>query len=154
MKKLTTLILVLLQVSITAIGQKIDPITANNIAISVYKKHHPGEARQSTSVIPIGKTNDTLLYIVSFDEKGFLIISADRSAPPVLGECTNSIFDADRIPPGLRYLLEKYKYSIWDLRQKQIKPSKEIDKKWNDILSPSYGLTKSYNVGDHLLKTT
>lgn len=82
--KLTLMILMLLPGIIFA--QKVEKTDAQKIAKEVYKRNNQGKDTKLKDVIILGdkSENDTLLYIVPFEESGYTIISAYRAARPVL----------------------------------------------------------------------
>ncbi len=105
---------------------------------------------------------DTLLYICKLPKKGFIIISADKSIPPVLGYCKNGVFNLDSLPPGLIYLLNRYKYETkqirlskftneltkkdWDLYTKKgIQPKDIKTRSTTPMLSTEWGQKSGYN---------
>jgi len=94
---------------------------------------------------------DTLIYIVPFEESGFAIVSGQLAAPPVLGFCFKGNYVPDSVPPGLLYLIEKYKYKIGELKKEKKKSTEKVEKLWEEYLSGTN--LKSYTVGDHLLDT-
>jgi hypothetical protein len=153
MKKFLYFLLILLFSESTSICQKVESFTARDVAVAIYQKQNLVKDVQVKSLIPIGLNNDTLLYVVTFAEKGFVIVSGYRSAPPVLGQCFTDVYDTNRMPPGLLYLIEKYKYGISKLKESKVIPSKEIEKKWKNILSSGFSSSKSYTVGNHLVQT-
>lgn len=126
--------------------QSVDPFLARDVAISYCQKNNLPADSEDCSIIPLGLNNDTLLYIISFNEKGFIIVSGYRSAPPILGQCFNAPYDTTKMPPGLLYLFKKYKYGISKLKENNVVPSKEIEEKWIDILK-SNNSNKSYSIG-------
>ena len=152
MKKILLFFFILFVSELASICQKVESITARDVAVAIYRKHNLVNDVQVSSVIPIGLKNDTLLYVVTFSEKGFVIVSGYRSAPPVLGQCFTDVYDTKRMPPGLLYLFEKYKYGISKLVENKIIPTKETEKKWDNILSPDFTSNKGYTVGTFLVK--
>lgn len=132
--------------------QSVDPFLARDVAISYGQKNNLLTGSEDCSIIPLGLDNDTLLYVISFNEKGFIIVSGYRSAPPILGQCFNAPYDTTQMPPGLLYLFEKYKYGISKLKENNVVPSKETEEKWVHILK-SDNLNKSYTIETWLVRT-
>ena len=46
------------------------------------------------------------------DEGGFVIVSGIEEAAPILGFSYTDVFDAEQMPPAMRYLLGKYQEEI------------------------------------------
>jgi len=91
--------------------------------------------------------SDTLIYVAKFKNKGFLIISGDYSAPPVLGRCNESIFELDSLPGGLQYLIQRYKTEISYMREMKLEPNENTKEKWRKYLNykPESSVLKSAN---------
>ena len=96
--------------------------------------------------------NDTLLYIVPYEKDGFSIVSGIYEVSPVLGFCELGVYDPDLMPPGLLYLIEKYKYEIAKAKSNKIKATKQIENQWVEYLIENN--LKSYTIGTTLLNTT
>ncbi|MDE6338745.1 MAG: C10 family peptidase, partial [Muribaculaceae bacterium] len=58
------------------------------------------------------------------DDRGFLILSADDAAIPVLGYSESGSFTADNIPPQLEWWLSEYGRQIEFAREKNLPPCK------------------------------
>lgn len=147
MKKILLFLLLLALINSIVICQKLELSTAEKVAISIFQKYNMGKDSRVSSIKPIGLKDDTLFYVVSFIDKGFILVSGNRAAPPILGRCSNDIYDIKKMPPGLLYLIEKYKYGISQLNDKKIIASKEVEGKWDEILSSDFNASKSYSVG-------
>jgi hypothetical protein len=155
MMKKIIIYLSLVLVPVILYSNKVDVETANKIARKVYKMDMPDKSQTDVmKFTPLSLEGDTLLYVFSYPDDGYVIISSDDAAPPVLGHCTNGKFVPDDMPPGLLFLIEKYKYSIVNLKKNKAKPSKRIEDQWVKYLGEGYAQLKSYNIGDHLLSTT
>lgn len=86
MKKL--ILLLLLIVPIYLVGKNVKKETILKVAEKVYKKDFPATQNVAfEDVIVVKNETDTLYYVVSYPKEGFVIVSADSSAPPVLGAC-------------------------------------------------------------------
>lgn len=75
--------------------------------------------------------NEASFYLFSFDKGGFVIVSADDLAYPVLAYSSTSKVTAKIDNPSTRYFLERYKKQI-DYIKKQKVASPEIQKQWDD----------------------
>ncbi|MCF8357141.1 MAG: C10 family peptidase [Prolixibacteraceae bacterium] len=92
------------------------------------------DSQKVKELIPLGLKSDTTIYVAALKDSGFIIISADYSAPPVLGNTFYGEYNPEVMPPGLLYLIEKYQYSIGVLRDQKIGPTDVIEKMWNEFL--------------------
>ncbi len=93
---------------------------------------------------------DTLLYIVPFEEGGYAIISGDRGAPPYLGYCPKGDFRESDLPPGLNYLLEKYKSKISKIKKEKKLQDEDIKKRWEEIYDQNQLKSVTSNVAPML----
>ncbi len=55
------------------------------------------------------------IYSSAGDDTGFVIVSGDKRMPPILAYSEESNFDADNIPPNVRYWLECYAESYQEI---------------------------------------
>ena len=86
-------------------------------------------------LIPLGLEKDTAIYVAKLKKGGFIIISADDVATPVLVIDKENYFDLEKLPPGFLYLLEKYQYSVKDLKERKVKQSDKVKDSWEFYLN-------------------
>ncbi|HOP05152.1 MAG TPA: C10 family peptidase [Tenuifilaceae bacterium] len=114
-------------------GQEVDIRTIERVAINAYKELKQAKSKEYkiNETIPI-KSDDfgILYYIININKEGVVIVSAEKSMTPILGRSLNGNFSYEKAPPGLIYLLEKYKIECIDIRKKGKETSKEIDYLW------------------------
>lgn len=106
------------------------------VAMNVLKEENK-ESKTIEKMIPLGVKNDTTVYIASLKDGGFIILSADYAAPPVLGFSSKGTYNPDSLPGGLNYLIKGYQVSIASLREDKVKPTSEINLKWQEYLYSS-----------------
>ncbi len=79
--------------------------------------------------------NDTpIIYIYHLEPQGFILISAEDKAVPVLAYGFEHNFVLTNIPDNLNYLLELYKNEIADLKQSESPRLPTIIEEWSLIL--------------------
>ncbi|MCK4664518.1 MAG: thiol protease/hemagglutinin PrtT [Bacteroidales bacterium] len=121
-------------------AQPVDITIVKKVALNSYYNHATNITKEEINIsefIPV--TNDiqkVLYYIVNFKNEGFSIISAEKAMRPVLANCVNTNFNYDDAPPGLLYLLERYKAEITELRKQNITPSKKDIAQWDKYNIP------------------
>lgn len=99
----------------------------------------------------MGLNRDTLIYIVSMGNDGFVVVSADRRTTPVWGYSDNGRYNPPTMPPALLGLLDAYKRTVSDIRQGLIDPS-EIEEVEDDktcvlpLLTTYWGQRNGYNL--------
>jgi hypothetical protein len=146
MKRIKILLITLLILHYLSYAEKVNIETVKKIAVKVFIENYPGSDKDEIVIdraIPFTTENDTLFYILNFKQKGFVIISADNAAPPVLGYCYKNKFEQANLPPGLEYLLYRYKGEILSLRTEKVEPTKEIKEKWEQLLDDKVSGVKS-----------
>lgn len=146
MKRIIFLLLAVFILQHLSFAKKVSLETVKKIAVKVFMDNYSGRDKNEILIdktIPFTRENDTLFYVLNFKQNGFVIISADNSAPPVLGYCLGNKFDSLNIPPGLDYLLSKYKVGVYTIRKEHIEPTLEIKNKWEQLLDDKTAVTKS-----------
>jgi hypothetical protein len=103
-------------------------------------------------IIPSLYKSDTVLYFATLDKGGFLIVSADNTAPPVLGETYYGEYNTAKMPPGLLYLIERYQYSINYLKTNNIEQTTEIKSQWDNYLGDNSN-PKSISITEDILSS-
>jgi hypothetical protein len=123
------------------------------IAKEVFKrKNNVGDVKIAKPIpIVSNSQKDTLLYIVHYEKDGFAIVSGIFEVSPILGFCNSGIYDTDVMPPGLLYLIEKYKTEIEKIKTVKIKATKQVEQQWEEYLSENQ--LKSFTTGTYLLET-
>ncbi|MCF8360454.1 MAG: Spi family protease inhibitor [Prolixibacteraceae bacterium] len=103
-------------------------------------------------IIPSLYKSDTVLYFAILDKGGFLIVSADNTAPPVLGETYYGEYNTAKMPPALHYLIERYQYSINYLKENNIEQTPEIKSQWDNYLGDNSN-PKSISITEGILSS-
>jgi len=102
----------------------------------------------------IGDTSLPLFYIYSVKgSTGFVIVSADNDATPILGYSSDGNFTGTNIPYGLVKLLDKYKQEIKYIKRNNLKADKNIIGLWKGNYSASYVSNLSTNSVGALVQT-
>ncbi|MCB5258865.1 MAG: C10 family peptidase [Candidatus Cloacimonetes bacterium] len=156
-KYLFTLLTLVFVCPFFSLAQKVKKEDASELAKIIFKKHNSGRLTNTKGIIPLGnirKTEqekvDTLLYIVPFEKGGFAIISGDKGAPPYLGYCPKGDFREADLPPGLDYLLEKYKSKISKIKNDRNPQDEDIKKQWEEIYDQNQLRSVTSNVAPML----
>jgi hypothetical protein len=96
---------------------------------------------KSSSNNPNGTTlrstkNETVYFYVFGAENndGFVIVSGDDRVTPVLGYSDTNGFDADNMPPNLKWWLGEYAKQIQFAIDNNIEPTQEVQQKWAQYL--------------------
>ena len=151
----------LCSISSVLIAQSVDINTAKAIASrhlasisqpSLKSTASKGRNFQFTSVKATVENNDTLYYILNDTiNKGFVIVSADKRAWPILGYSTEGSFNETKQPEAFTAWMENRKQEIATIRLNNLQPDSATTASWQN-LSLKNGSTSSTSV-EPLLKT-
>jgi hypothetical protein len=88
----------------------------------------------SNTTLKSAGTSDQELYIFKINQdNGFVIVSGDDAAIPILGYSTSMSIDNQKMPPNFTKWIENYKQQILYIRTNKIEPTAEIQNLWNGI---------------------
>lgn len=78
---------------------------------------------------------ETLFYIVNYDEGGFILLSSDKRSIPVLAYSTenNFVVDENSYAPGLRLWMEDAKKQMESIRSSGIEQSRITEGAWESV---------------------
>ncbi len=109
-----------------------------NTAKGLGQKFVSANFEQKSSSLELVYTMNTELgepcfYVFSVSNHGFVIVSADDCAHPILGYSEESAFEADNIAPGLGDMMEIYQEAIEYGKQTKAKATPEIAAEWKSL---------------------
>ena len=80
-----------------------------------------------------GKTS---MYVINYDEGGFILMSADKRTWPILAFSANNsfTFDEDSYPAGLKFWMNDAKEQMEAIQLSSNKQSREVENAWDHIL--------------------
>jgi hypothetical protein len=144
MIRIYTLIIILF--SLNVYGQNVSKTEAETAAMSFISAIEPNEY-SIDSIYLIKHQNTAIYYIVNFTgNDAFLMLSADKSAYPILGFSLKNQFDLSNIPPNAAEFFENYKSQIYHLKSNNISATNEISEIWNQLLSNNINFSNSKSV--------
>lgn len=82
-----------------------------------------------------GDQTDPCYYVFEMEGGGFIIISGDDAAEPVLGYSATGKFPTLDMPANLRYWTGLWEEQILSIRERNLQPSGAIQEKWANISS-------------------
>ena len=88
---------------------------------------------------------ETENYYYISDNKGFVIVAADKNAFPVLGYSFEKGFDINRLNPATAYWLDEYKKQLQYIVEKRLTQSDDIKAAW-DALSGNNNNTDNNSI--------
>lgn len=101
----------------------------------------------------IGSESNITFYVYNAGQKGFVIVSGDDIARPILAYSDEGSFDPNNIAPGAKYWLECYSEQINYASKHRLNSSEEIASEWNEYTAGNITETRATAVGN-LLTTT
>ncbi|MBE6343875.1 MAG: T9SS type A sorting domain-containing protein [Lentimicrobiaceae bacterium] len=109
-----------------------------NMAKGLGQKFVSANFEQKSSSLELVYTMNTELgepcfYVFSVSNHGFVIVSADDCAHPILGYSEESAFEADNIAPGLGYMMEIYQEAIEYGKETKATATPEIAAEWKSL---------------------
>lgn len=130
MKKLSLLGLALAIAMGAAIAAPVDV----NQARSLGQKYVQNTLGRKSSELSLAYTKTCTsgvdaLYVFNFDN-GYVIVSADDRAYPILGYCDDATFNIDNAPEGLRYYLGHYARQIQYAIEENLAVEPEVAEQW------------------------
>lgn len=121
----------------------VDPNLAQQVAtnfINVPQKDakgilHAPQKRKHMRKVARQITTDQRFYVFnSEDGQGFVIVSADNVARPILGYSKTGTFDTENIPSNKRGWLSLYNDEIKYAQDNNLQPSEETQQAWAEVL--------------------
>ncbi|MDR2577596.1 MAG: C10 family peptidase [Chitinispirillales bacterium] len=85
--------------------------------------------------------DDALFYVFNISEEdggGFVIVSGDDVARPVLGYSSNGNFDENNMPPNLAYWLEYLGGQIEYAQDNNLEQGEDVRQEWDNYLSGNF----------------
>ncbi len=123
-----------------ATGQNVPIRTARTFAKNQYVRFYQSRFKTSPVQITISSEysitagNDTLYYVFNFGQnRGFLILSADRRVYPVIGYAFQGTYSPFYQPPAFSDWMNIKKQEIIRAKTDKIKPNEIIKNTWNHL---------------------
>lgn len=94
-------------------ARSLDPSEALSRALSGSSVSRSAQVMvKQTPVMTVGKSASPVLYVFEAEEGGYLVVSADDVAVPLLGYSSGEKFDAENMPENMRWWLSQYQTEI------------------------------------------
>ena len=137
MKKIYTILLLIFSLSLVAnevIVSKAIKV-GENFLFSELGFSNPSLSLVDTKRITLEDNSQEIAFYVfnSNNQNGFVIVSAQDIAHPVLAYSTSSDYIPSTLPPQLLYFLDNYVVGIKDLLENNVGQDKDINTKWNQL---------------------
>lgn len=150
------LLLVFVLLSFTVFAKHVDEVTALNVAKTFWAKNVQNGNTLKASVNFTNVTSETGFsnFYVFTTTKGFVIVSADDIATPILGYSDNNDFIPTNIPAHVREWLQVYESDIAQGVANGLVASEEIAADWNNLLNGNAVVAKSTRAVAKLVQTS
>lgn len=138
----TWFLLVLLLVGCSgAMAKSISGNTAKKVATTYLQQH--SITSEVNLAYPSGdlsnKLQAPLLYIFNAGNgEGFVIISGDDNASPILGYATAGAYNEETLPPNFRKWLDGYKRELDYIIHHEIQATPSISREWAELMAGSW----------------
>jgi len=136
MRKYIILILALFS-SISSIAENVSSSKAMEIASSIFGTTRSGRVSLVWSGSDGTRGSNPAFYVFNCDGGGFVVISAEDKAYPILGYSEKGSFCADGIPAHIRAWFDGYSREIEFLRASDFEQRPEIAALWQKVTTPS-----------------
>jgi len=145
------LIVSLLFFFVSAFSAPVSIETAEKVAKKhLERKKHGGKIKRARAY----RTKTfTPYFVFEKESKGFILVSADNVAVPILGETDSGVFDKDSMPPALVWLLETYEKQIEEAAKSGKTQDSETKALWEQSMLGSEPLM-AVSYPTQLLSTT
>ena len=158
MKKSIFLILVLvLIIPSMAYSAAVTRTTAEQVAMNWYSERNnkaSGEFIIVESFIEMENT-ENIFFIFNFDKIGFVIVSADDIAVPILGYVFEHNYTSENHPPQFDAMLASFREQILYARENNLSPPQETVDKWNRLkVTADMFVPENFRAVGPLLSTT
>ena len=140
MKRIAFAILLTIVAFATARAAEVDEATTRRVAVAFWNAHHPADVKDvDEASLTLNVFEDlSLVRVYSVADNGFVIVSADNSALPVLGYSFDSPFPKE-LHPSLRYWLNGYQSQLAELDAEGVEASQQVAGAWNTLLTSVAG---------------
>lgn len=128
MKKISAIILSLLFVTTGASARVVERSTAEKIAKIQLGSSAPAMVWDGT----LNKGEEPVFYVYNNPEGGWIIISAEDSAQPIIAYSYEGSFKTDNMPVNLKSWMGGYRKQILEARKNAIAPDSKVRKMWDE----------------------
>ncbi len=126
------------------IGSPISEEVAGNISLNLFierSNFHIDEI-ESTEIIPLIEKGDVVIFVMRMLPNGFVIISADDKAPPILGYSFEGTYEPLNLPVQYQAMESNYRREIYQSIQDDVTPTEEIRLLWEKYSADNFQPTR------------
>ena len=126
------------------ISQNINTQDINNVALN-FINTKAGRNSSIKTIDPIKLNNQIVIYLIHFNEGGWILLSNDYRTKPILGYSLKGNLDTNKLPPALYNFLYGYKKQIINVKTHK-SSNQQLNKEWQNF-NTSKKLLKSNKFG-------
>ena len=155
LKKFCLLVLFFLSINFL-LAEAVNVTTIKNVAVNCFRERFTEHTHyQIDKLIPQKHHDKTLFYIVTFQPKGFVVVSADNIIKPIIGFSNQSRYNSSNQPPAFKlYVLERTKRIIEAAIENNLTATPKVKSQWEKLNKPAESFIKnSYRSIGPLLTT-
>lgn len=90
---------------------------------------------KKSNVLNGGEDSNKYVYVFEINNSGFIVISGDDAAMPILGYSYNNTLDLNNLPSNFVKWIEGYKQQIKYIKSNKISQTKEVKALWSGEIS-------------------
>ncbi|MDD4034636.1 MAG: C10 family peptidase [Candidatus Cloacimonetes bacterium] len=147
MKQVLALFLLLLSVSFIFCA----PVGSNQ-AIRVAENwmlERSGQSYSNSQITPLfNDSSNNLIYLVSLEPRGYVLVAGDDAASPIIGYNTTHDWGEYEIPIQLQYLLQNWQDQLQSIKDNQFVASPEVALLWKKYDKAHADFTPNRNFRD------
>jgi hypothetical protein len=150
MKKLSSLVALMLIVAMPMMAEHVTPETAQKVA-KTFLNNNGAKSAQLTDLTNVAGFSN--LYIFN-GEEGFVVMAADNCVQPILGYSLTGKFVAENMPSNVSGWLQGYNDEIQYAIEHQMRATDETAQLWNDLIDGNSKAARATTVVNPLVQTT
>ena len=121
---------------------------ARQLGLKYVQNHSAKQVAELTlAYTEMTESGNPAVYVFNYDG-GFVLVSADDVARPILGFSDEESFDATLVPDGFAYYLRFYARQIAFAQENNLEPEKEVVSEWRHVAYDGFENDNRYTRGD------
>jgi len=144
-KKFISLLALMIFAPFLCLCQTVSMEDAHTAAFNYLKQHNSGLKNIQQLLLAevnISENNDTLYYLFTSEPVGFIIISGDYSAYPIIGYSPTSPISIDNPPPSFEFWMDKRAEELAEIKATKSQVSEETQTLWQKLLKGAFDAGK------------
>lgn len=158
MKRIFALV-ALATIAMCAIANPVDSKTARTVGTHLLQREGLIKANDTISLVltkehTINESRITTFYVFNFQDRGFVIVSADDRCTPILGYSARGLFQPELMPVNMMSWLEEYSEDIAQGIAQNYPEDKEMLREWDELLNGKFTYPTATKDDSYLVQST